>query len=173
MSQESSDKWNDRQKIFARKEHNLQCFDPMFRSSRSGLHDKVVVNSPQVQYTDDYIHSQYPYDTVKVTREGEILKAEPQRRMYSFRTRSNVPKLGVMLVGLAGNNGSTLVAGTIANRQGISWRTKTGVQKSNYYGSITQCSTVRLGSDQDGNDVWIPLCNLVPMVNPNDIEFGG
>jgi myo-inositol-1-phosphate synthase len=37
-----------------------------------------------------------------------------------------VPKLGIMLVGLGGNNGSTLVAGIIANKKKLSWDTKNG-----------------------------------------------
>jgi len=79
-----------------------------------------------------------------------------------------------MIIGLGGNNGSTVVAGTIANREGITWRTKTGVQKPNYYGSITQSSTVPLGSDSEsGEDIFVALKNVVPMVSPNDIVFGG
>ena len=32
-----------------------------------------------------------------------------------------------MLVGLGGNNGTTLVGGVIANREGITWKTKEGI----------------------------------------------
>jgi len=79
-----------------------------------------------------------------------------------------------MIVGLGGNNGTTIVGGTISNREGITWRTKTGVQKPNYYGSITQSSTVYLGSDgSSGEDVYVLLKNLVPMVDPNEIVYGG
>jgi myo-inositol-1-phosphate synthase len=34
-------------------------------------------------------------------------------------TEKQVPKLGVMLVGMGGNNGSTFVAGLLANRKNI------------------------------------------------------
>ena len=34
----------------------------------------------------------------------------------SIKTDTRVPKLGVMLVGLGGNNGSTFTAGVLANR---------------------------------------------------------
>lgn len=80
-----------------------------------------------------------------------------------------MPKLGLMLVGWGGNNGSTLTAALVANRRELEWRTKTGVQKANWYGSITQASTVLLGSDEHGSDVYIPMNKIVPMVNPNDI----
>lgn len=37
------------------------------------------------------------------------------------------------------------------------------------FGSITQASTVLLGSDANGQDVFIPMNQIVPMVNPDDI----
>lgn len=86
-----------------------------------------------------------------------------------IRTERKVPKMGVMLVGWGGNNGSTLTAAIEANRRHLEWRTRTGTQKANWYGSITQASTVLLGSDHNGADVYIPMNKLVPMVNPDDI----
>jgi myo-inositol-1-phosphate synthase len=35
---------------------------------------------------------------------------------HIIETQAKVPKLGVMLVGLGGNNGSTFVAGILANK---------------------------------------------------------
>lgn len=90
-----------------------------------------------------------------------------------IRTERNVPKLGLMLVGMGGNNGSTLVAALEANRQSLSWRTKEGVQKANWFGSITQASTILLGSDQNFQDVYAPMNDFVPMVNPDDIIVDG
>jgi len=84
-----------------------------------------------------------------------------------------VPKTGLMLVGIGGNNGSTLVAGLIANKCGLTWETKSGVKSSNWFGSITQSSTIRVGMDSTGQDVYVPLKNLVPMIDPNDIEIDG
>lgn len=46
-------------------------------------------------------------------------------------------------------------------------------QKSNYFGSLTQASTSSLGIGPDGKDVYIPFKDLLPMVEPNDIEFDG
>jgi myo-inositol-1-phosphate synthase len=40
---------------------------------------------------------------------------------HRIKTEKKVPKLGVMLVGLGGNNGSTMVAGILANRKKLSW----------------------------------------------------
>jgi len=42
-----------------------------------------------------------------------------------------------MLVGLGGNNGSTFIAGILANKRQLSWQTRNGEQKANFYGSFT------------------------------------
>lgn len=78
-----------------------------------------------------------------------------------------------MMVGWGGNNGSTLTASILAHKHNISWRTKRGIQKPNYFGSVTQASTVRLGVDAEGNDVYVPLNKVLPMVNPTDFVIGG
>lgn len=46
----------------------------------------------------------------------------------TFRTERHVPRLGVMLVGWGGNNGTTVTAAVLANKLGLTWRNKTGVK---------------------------------------------
>ncbi|KAL3630046.1 hypothetical protein CASFOL_023030 [Castilleja foliolosa] len=67
-----------------------------------------------------------------------------------------------MLVGWGGNNGTTLTAGVIANREGISWATKDKVQQANYFASLTQASTIRVGSF-NGEEIYAPFKSLLPM----------
>ncbi|KAG0572525.1 hypothetical protein KC19_VG102400, partial [Ceratodon purpureus] len=76
-----------------------------------------------------------------------------------------------MLVGWGGNNGSTLTAGILANKEGISWVTKDGVQHANYFGSLTQASTCRVGSFR-GEEIHVPFKSILPMVDPNDLVIG-
>jgi myo-inositol-1-phosphate synthase len=78
-----------------------------------------------------------------------------------------------MMVGWGGNNGSTLTASILAHRNKLTWRTKAGVHTPNYFGSVTQASTVRLGVDAEGNDVYVPLSQMLPLVNPTDLVIGG
>jgi myo-inositol-1-phosphate synthase len=78
-----------------------------------------------------------------------------------------------MLVGLGGNNGCTCVAGAIANKLGLTWETKEGTQKANYWGSVMLASTVKLGNDVRGNSVYTPMKNMLPMVDPDEIVWGG
>ncbi|KAK3866977.1 hypothetical protein Pcinc_027532 [Petrolisthes cinctipes] len=47
-----------------------------------------------------------------------------------------------------------------------------GVKTSNYLGSITQASTVFLGNGPEG-EVYVPLKDLLPMVDPDDIIIDG
>ena len=77
-----------------------------------------------------------------------------------------------MLVGLGGNNGTTVVGGITANREGITWMTKEGPREPNYWGSLTQASTVRMGNFCD-EEVHAPFRALLPMVHPNDLVIGG
>lgn len=134
----------------------------------------VHVNSPNVKYTETHIESTYQYDTVacEVGADGQV-NATPSSTTYEFKTGSKVPKLGMMIVGWGGNNGTTLTGSVIANKENISWRVKEGVREPNYYGSVTQASTLRVGIDNKGKDVYVPFKDMLPMVDPNDLVIGG
>jgi len=132
----------------------------------------LKVESPNVQYTSDCIESKYDYQSTQLEVQGDTLVATPVTTQYEFRTQRQVPKLGVMLVGWGGNNGSTVTAGVLANKNNISWNTKAGPQQPNYFGSLTQSSTVRIGN-ADGKEVYVPFSSVLPMVHPNDIVLGG
>ncbi|KAK3007504.1 hypothetical protein RJ639_013406 [Escallonia herrerae] len=138
--------------------------------------ESFKVDSPNVKYSESEIHSVYNYETTELVHENKNgtyqWTVKPKSVKYEFKTETHVPKLGVMLVGWGGNNGSTLTAGVIANREGISWATKDKVQQANYFGSLTQASTIRVGSF-NGEEIYAPFKSLLPMVNPDDIVFGG
>ncbi|GAV65384.1 Inos-1-P_synth domain-containing protein/NAD_binding_5 domain-containing protein [Cephalotus follicularis] len=138
--------------------------------------ENFKVESPNVKYTDNEIQSVYLYETTELVHDNRngvyqwIVK--PKTVKYEFKTDTHVPKLGVLLVGWGGNNGSTLTGGVIANREGISWATKEKVQRANYFGSLTQASSIRVGSF-NGEEIYAPFKSLLPMVNPDDVVFGG
>ncbi|RYG66073.1 hypothetical protein EON64_10570 [archaeon] len=53
-------------------------------------------------------------------------------------------------------------------------RTKEGVKSANYFGSLTQSSTVKVGHDtHTGQSVYLPFNSIVPLVHPNDLVLGG
>lgn len=134
----------------------------------------IRVNNSNVTYTEDTVRSKYVYQTTKVEKDASgTVTVTPVDVNVNFETKLKVPKTGVMFVGLGGNNGSTVTAAVLANKQNISWKTKRGVQQPNYFGSITQSSTVRMGVTSDLKEVFVPLKSMVPMVSPNDLVIGG
>jgi hypothetical protein len=50
--------------------------------------------------------------------------------------------------------------------------TKAGLKKPNYWGSITQSGTLRIGN-YEGEEVYTPFKSLVPMADPNSVVLGG
>jgi myo-inositol-1-phosphate synthase len=64
-----------------------------------------------------------------------------------------------MFVGLGGNNGTTVTGGIIANRENLTWTTREGEHKADYFGSLTQSSTSRIGNTRDGKEVTRILAN--------------
>ena len=134
-----------------------------------------TVQSPNVEYTPDEIKSRYAYQTTEVTRTADNkLLATPKASDYHFKVDRKVGKVGMMLVGWGGNNGSTVTAGILANRRNLSWETREGQQNANYYGSIVMSSTVKLGTDaKTAEEINIPFRDLLPMAHPNDLAIGG
>ncbi|KAJ4345194.1 Myo-inositol-1-phosphate synthase [Didymosphaeria variabile] len=143
--------------------------------SSSFRKELFTVKSPNVVYTEKEVLTKYTYRTTSVTRDdtGDYT-VTPRETQYDFKFDRNVPKVGVMLVGWGGNNGTTVTAGIIANRRGLVWDTREGPRNANYYGSVVMGSTMKLGTDaKTQRDVNIPFHNVLPMVHPNDLVIGG
>lgn len=95
------------------------------------------------------------------------------KTQVTFKTQLQVKRTGIMLVGWGGNNGSTVTAAILANKHKLQFETKEGIVKANYYGSVTQSSTIFLGSTQEGQDQYVPMRDVVPMVDPNELIIDG
>jgi Myo-inositol-1-phosphate synthase. len=61
-----------------------------------------------------------------------LKQATPVSTQLHIRTKRQVPKLGLMLVGWGGNNGSTLTAAILANKMKLAWETKEGMRKADW-----------------------------------------
>ena len=155
----------------------------------------IQVNSRNTIYSGEYIESKYIYEMnhCEVDHQSKQVQITPRKYQYNFRTKRHVQRTGVMLVGWGGNNGSTVTGATIANRDNLTWMRKgnhrrkrsfysnnirslgflEGEQRSNYYGSLTQSTTIRLGSNNDGKEVHIPFNTILPMLHPNEMVIGG
>lgn len=115
--------------------------------------------------------------TERITLEDESGVLKPTEINHDIKVNQKVPKLGVMLVGWGGNNGTTFTAGVIANKKKLSWDTKHGKQTANFYGATTQCVSVHCGfkktADGGLEDVYKLVNEIVPLVNPCDMEITG
>jgi len=83
----------------------------------------------------NYITNTYEQSVPMYNQETD--KQVVNKLVHEIKTKAAVPKIGVMLVGLGGNNGSTFVAGILANKKKQSWETKAGMMHPNFHGSFT------------------------------------
>lgn len=138
------------------------------------LVESFTVDSPDVVYTDSHITTNYEYKTNELERgpDGKFT-VRPVTHAYQFSVERTIPKVGMMLVGLGGNNGTTLTGGIVANANGIKWATaRTKAQSPNFFGSVTQAATCRVGNYL-GEEIHVPFKGLLPMVEPKDLVIGG
>lgn len=149
-------------------------FTPSSTGAGKSGYTSVKVNTDKVTAESDAIISKYVYDNATVKKlPGGKYDVTPSSTEYEFKLDTAVKKTGIMLVGLGGNNGTTFTAAVLANRDNVSFQTKSGVVEPNYFGSVTQSSTIFLGLDENGKDVYAPFNELAPMVHPNDFVVGG
>lgn len=132
----------------------------------------LKVDSPNVKYTPEHIISDYKYVSSVVEEVGDSFVAKTIQKNYTFKTHVKVPKTGIMLVGLGGNNGTTFVGGILANKLNLTWNTKKGLQHPTWFGSITQATTTKVGI-RGSNEIYAPLKALLPLVDPNDVIVSG
>lgn len=134
----------------------------------------IKFNSEKSVKKDNTLYTKFTYESSVVeTLEAGTFSVTPTSTDYQFKVDLETPKTGLLLVGLGGNNGTTLVGSVLANKHNISFENKEGVVKPNYYGSVTQSSTLKLGVDKEGNDVYAPFNSILPFVHPNDFVVGG
>lgn len=76
------------------------------------------------------------------------------------------------MVGFGGNNGSTVLGGILAHRHNLKWMTKKGEQKPTMYGSMTQCSTMKIGETAT-EEIFMKLKDILPMVDPSQLVITG
>ena len=109
-------------------------------SSKTGdfhLKEYKPSTAPSVQRTETEDNIEVKYVNRFTLFDETETVSTPVLQEKTIVTSKKVPKLGVMLVGLGGNNGSTFTAGILANRKHMQWETKQGTVSANFYGSFT------------------------------------
>jgi len=98
---------------------------------------KPTTSLPGIERHQSENHIEVTYQNRFALFDETTNMSKPIVQEKTIRTDIRVPKLGVMLVGLGGNNGSTFTAGILANRKQLSWATKQGESHANFFGSFT------------------------------------
>jgi myo-inositol-1-phosphate synthase len=110
---------------------------------------------------------------MQLSDSGLIPKVIEEEIDINIKELNTDDKLGVMLIGWGGNNGTTFTAGILASQLGVNWNTKEGEQNVKWFGSISQMGSVHIGYD----DKQIPHSKLfkdmIKMVDINKICIGG
>ena len=138
----------------------------------------VQVNSPFIKDNNNdgsriTEHVQYK-PVVQRQPDGTLNVTVAPASKHLIKTDTRAPKrLGLMLVGWGGNNGSTLTASLLAHQHQLTWETRRGVQAPTHLGSLILASCAHVGVDEQGKDVHVPLFQLAPFARPEDVVVGG
>ena len=95
-----------------------------FGSVKESNFSQLEVNSSDIKNDGNVLVSNFEYrrNEIKSTTNG--ITVTPKRHQYRFQTALKPKRTGLLLVGLGGNNGSTVVGATVANREKMSWNTR-------------------------------------------------
>ena len=81
-------------------------------------------------------------------------------------------KTGVMIVGLGGNNGSTLTASLIAHKNNVTWESKEGELCVDFIGSLYAYGNINIGY-KNNKPITRLIKDMVPMITPSDLVITG
>ena len=116
------------------------------------------------------IENYYKYKYVDIKEDDNFDIKEENVKISISETKNS--KLGVMLVGMGGNNGSTFVSSILACQNNIEWENKNGNNKIDFFGSLYQYGNINIGFKN--NRPYTKLIrDVVNMKSPNDILVGG
>ena len=105
----------------------------------------MKILSSRAKIEENYLISNYTSTSSVVTsNSNDGIRVEVIDSVYQFRTDMKIPKLGLMMVGWGGNNGTTITGGILANKHNITWEDKKGIHEPNFLGSVTQASTMKI-----------------------------
>jgi myo-inositol-1-phosphate synthase len=113
----------------------------------------------------------YNYKYLEIDSKDTINTIE--RNIKIITEECTKKKLGVMIIGLAGNNGSTLTAGVIGYQRNLNWEDKNGTHSVDFLGSLYQYGSTNIGFYQDGKPYSKLLRNIVDMKRIDDLVIGG
>ncbi|KAK0488139.1 hypothetical protein EDD18DRAFT_1311350 [Armillaria luteobubalina] len=134
----------------------------------------IVMQSENVAFTDKHITAKFHDHNTNITVANGQYIVNPTTELFEFQTKHQVSKASLMMIGMGGNNGSTLCAIILANHHNVIWHTKSGIQQPNYISSLLCAFTIHIGTDTaTGKDIHVPFSDVLPMVHPNNLILRG
>jgi myo-inositol-1-phosphate synthase len=113
---------------------------------------------------------EYNHEYSKIESDGTVKIIE---KKYTINIEPLKNKLGVMLVGMGGNNGTTFLSGILAYKNNICWNNKYGTHKVQFLGSISQFGSVHIGYDVNQKPHSKLFRDISDMHEPQNIVVGG
>lgn len=92
---------------------------------------------------------------------------------YNFKVSPCSQKIGVMIVGLCGNNGTTFTTSILSKQLDKTWKNKNGEHKTNFYGSLYEYGSVHIGYDENKKAYSKLYREMLEMNKINDIVISG
>jgi myo-inositol-1-phosphate synthase len=112
----------------------------------------------------------YNYKYVNINNNNEFEIKEENIKITILEPKQS--KLGVMFVGMGGNNGSTFVSSILAYQNNINWENKNGINDIDFFGSLYQYGNINIGFKN--NKPYTKLIkDLINIKNPNEIIMSG
>ncbi|KAF8901869.1 hypothetical protein CPB84DRAFT_1776868 [Gymnopilus junonius] len=134
----------------------------------------ITVQSENTLYSDEHITAKFFNRGSEVTVADGHFNVKPTVQEFEFQTKRAVSKTGLMMIGIGGNNGSTCALPSSPTVTTSSGAPRRASNSPNYIGSVLRASTVRIGTEPaTGNEVHVPVSDVLPMVHPNDLVLGG
>lgn len=106
-----------------------------------------------------------------ITDSGEVKVSRTEQEIRVIPLTGT--KLGIMMVGLGGNNGTTFAAGIKAYQKDLTWENKHGKNKVEFLGSLSQVGSVHIGYDKHGKPHSKLFKEMSSMYDPSSIVVGG
>ena len=101
---------------------------------------------------------------------GIVQEIEKQYEMKVAPKR----KTGLMMVGLAGNNGSTVFGSVLAKKLGLTWGYSDDRKTPTFLGSIYESGSINLGFDSNTNrQRYEPIKNLIDGLDIQNVPISG
>ena len=115
------------------------------------------------------IENQYNYNYVKID-DGDNFTILNNK--VNIRTHLKNSRIGVLLVGIGGNNGSTFTASILARQKDVEWENKNGKHKVKFLGSIYEYGSINIG--YKNNKPYTKLIkDLININSPEEIVVSG